>query len=64
LATSLENAGRSDPEVTVKLESFASGESGTGGGGPVTLLESPQAFNVTTRSIEKRTVHTMFRWEE
>jgi hypothetical protein len=50
--------------VTVKLESFASGDSGTGGGGPVTLLASLQAFKVTVRSIEKRTVHTMFDREE
>jgi hypothetical protein len=43
---------------------MSAGESGTGGGGPVTLLESPQAVKVTVRSIEKRTVQTMFDREE
>jgi hypothetical protein len=60
LATSPENAGWSDPEVTVKLESFASGDNGTGGGGPVTLLASLQPFKKRIASIEKTTVAMMF----
>jgi hypothetical protein len=60
LAISLENLGSSGPVLTVNLESFASGDSGTGGGGPVTLLESLHAFSDKVVKSKKRTVHTMF----
>jgi hypothetical protein len=48
----------------VKLESFASGDSGSGPGGADTLLESLHAFKDKAVKSARRIVNTMFGREE
>ena len=50
--------------MTVKLESFASGDNGAGPGGADTLLLSPQAFKDKAVNSARRIVNTMFGREE